>query len=315
MNAVQKTTVDWLTFRAQVEPVEVLEATRPMFGTLGPDLRLKSCGRGRYGFQQAAQIVVEDMPVARLDFGGASQRGWVRTEIPGKGCEWVQDWSGVQVLEDAIKAQPRRLDLALTTWHGEMSHEQVLAAHAAGRFTTGGRPPELRQITSSDPTAGRTCYVGTREKSAKFMRTYEKGWQMIGATGVRELGWDLSQASIDGCPAGDIYRVELELKAVDCRPLEWDQIERRDQYFAGAYPFCADILPGIEPDVLMRRKERAPQTDLAAMLAHCRTQYGNALFTALTAYHGDMGAVWEKIIGREHCQRLLEAGVLLVDHE
>jgi hypothetical protein len=55
----------------------------------------------------------------------------------------------------------------------------------------------------------------------------------------------------------------------------------------------------------MRRPERAPQTDLAAMLEHCRTQYGNALFTALTAYHGDIFAVWNKIVGKDHNEALL----------
>jgi hypothetical protein len=55
--------------------------------------------------------------------------------------------------------------------------------------------------------------------------------------------------------------------------------------------------------------------DLAAALENCRIQYGATLFTALHAYHGDMGAVWEKILGQCHNQSLLEAGVLLVDHE
>jgi hypothetical protein len=50
------------------------------------------------------------------------------------------------------------------------------------------------------------------------------------------------------------------------------------------------------------------------MLEIIRAQYGSTLFTALVAHHGDIGAVWEKIIGTKHNQRLLEEGVLLVDH-
>ena len=92
-------------------------------------------------------------------------------------------------------------------------------------------------------------------------------------------------------------------------------IERRDQYFAGSYPFLADLLPGVESDILQRRPERAPQTDLAIALENCRIQYGATLFTALHAYHGDMGAVWEKIIGKAHNTNLVEAGVLMVDHD
>jgi hypothetical protein len=63
------------------------------------------------------------------------------------------------------------------------------------------------------------------------------------------------------------------------------------------------------------RRERGPQLDLALSLETLRRQWGNTLFTALVAYHGDIGAVWEKVVGCKHNQRLVEAGVLMVDHE
>ncbi len=303
-----KTTIDYLAFRSQADPKQALEGVRGMFGTLGPSLRLKPLERGAMGFQQAAQIVVADMPVARIDYGGESQRGWLRAVITGKGCEWVQDWEAVDQVEALPAAEIRRLDIALTTWEGQVKHDTVVQAHAANRFQTGGRPPDLQQITSSNPIAGRTCYVGKRE-SDKFFRAYEKGYEM--ASKFRAPG---QTVAINGFPIEDIYRCELELKAKGT-PIGWDVIDRRDQYFAGAYPFCADVLPGIEADILQRRKERAPQTDLAVALENCRIQFGATLFTALMAYEGDMTAVWDKIIGKTHCQALLEAGVLLVDHE
>jgi hypothetical protein len=46
-----------------------------------------------------------------------------------------------------------------------------------------------------------------------------------------------------------------------------------------------------------------------------KIQYGNSLYTALHAYAGDISAVWSKIVGYKHNQALLEAGVLLVEHE
>jgi DNA relaxase NicK len=300
---VTKTTVDYLTFRAKAEPPEVLEAIRPMFGGLGSSLTLRSLQPGAMGFQQASQIVLEDMPIARMDYGGESQRGWVRTSVSGKGCGWVRDWQAAQVVEGLPCAELRRLDIALTTWDGEITHDRVVSAHVAGRFKTGGRPPDLQQITSSNDRAGRTCYVGKRT-SDKFFRAYEKGFEMC-------RGRPLT--AIDGHPVEDIYRCEVELKA-DYTAISWDCIERRDQYFAGAYPFCADVLPGIESDILMRRPERAAQSDLAAALETVRNQYGATLYTALVAYQGDMTAVWDKIIGDHHSRALLEAGVLLVDH-
>lgn len=280
-----------------------------MFGTLGKDLSLKPLQRGVLGFQQAALICVADMPVARMDYGGESQRGWVRTEITGKGCEWVQDWDAVQVLEDLPTTQIRRLDIALTTWNGEITHDKVVQAHAADRFHTGGRPPALQQITSSDERAGKTCYVGKRT-SDKFFRAYEKGFEM--ASKIRGLPGVLIE--IDGHKVENIYRCEIELKA-KISDIPWDVIGRRDQYFSGSYPFCADILPGIESDILMRRKERQPQTDLQIALGNLRIQFGPLLYTALRAYHGDMTSVWDKVVGDHHSESLVAAGVLLVDHE
>ncbi len=306
---VQKTTVDWLRFRTQSEPRDALEALRPLFGDKGAFLKFRHLDRGIMGFQKGSQILIEDMTVGRVDFGGESQRGWARWDIPGKGCEWVQDWDALSGVEVLPSAEIRRLDIALTTWKGEVTHERVVDAHSAGRFTTRGRPPYLRRIESSDPTAGRTCEIGKREKSDKFMRCYEKGWQLL------SCHQDLNKHSItiDGFPLKDIYRCEIELKAVN-RSIPWEVVDRRDQYFAGAYPFCADVLPGVEADILMRRPERAPQMQLRVALDNLRHQFGPTLYTALHAYGGDITAVWDQIIGKEHNSALLEAGVLLVEH-
>lgn len=305
----QKTTVDWLRFRVKEEPHAILEALRPAYGHIGEHLSLHKLERGILGFQQACSINVGDMPLGRMDFGGASQREWVRVDIGGKGCEWLQDWSEMRRVEEMESAQLRRLDIALTTWEGQITHDMVVQAHAAGRFTI-RRPPELRQITSSDPRAGRTCYIGKRD-SDKFMRCYEKGFEMAAKYAARVPG---EVMRIDDKAVEDIYRCEVEFKATGT-DIPWEVIERRDQYFAGAYPFCADILPGVEADILMRRPEREPQIDLQAALDNCRIQFGPTLFTAMAAYHGDIMAVWDKVIGKHHNQTLLEAGVLLVDHD
>lgn len=304
-----KTTIDWLRFRTQAQPMEGLEALRSLYGDLGKYLTLKHLDRGKDGFQQACTVNIADMPLGRVDFGGASQRGWVRWNITGKGCEWVTDWDALEAVEGLPVAEIRRVDVALTTWKGEVTHQRVQDAHASGRFCSGGRPPDLQTIENSNPRAGRTCYVGKRD-SDKFFRGYEKGFELAGKMG--SLGPSVTH--IDGCPIEDIYRCEVELKS-ETRVIPWEVIGRRDQYFAGSYPFLAELLPDAECDIMMRRPEREPQTELLAALANCRTQYGATLFTALHAYHGDMGRVWEQIIGKQHNQGLLAAGVLLVDHD
>lgn len=305
----QKTTIDWFRFRTQAQPTEVVENLRPMFGDAASLLHLKHMDRGILGFQQAAQIVLGDMPVGRMDYGGESQKGWVRTDLTGKGCEWVQDWSAVGAVEALSSAQIRRLDIALTTWSNEVTHERVVEAHGQGLFTI-RRPPVLQQVTSSDPRQGRTCYIGKREKADKFMRCYEKGLEIAGKLDGRMPGLI---THIDGAKVEEIYRCEVELKA-ESSDIPWEVIERRDQYFAGAYPFCAQVLPNVEADILKRRPERDCELSLAAALQNARIQYGATLFTAVAAYGGDIMAVWDKIVGDHHNEALVEAGVLMVDH-
>lgn len=304
-----KTTIDYLTFRSKAHPSEALEALRPLFGSMGSEMHLKGLPRGAMGFQQACNVCISGVPMARFDFGGESQRGWLRTSMSGKQCGWVTDWDAIEPLSKLPASEPRRLDIALTTWDGSIGHEVVVKAHKLGRFTTGGRPPDLQQITSSNLRAGQTCYVGKRT-SDKFFRAYEKGLEMVSK--MNERAGEIT--FIDGAHVDNIYRCEIELKSKDT-PIAWDVIAKRDEYFAGAYPFCADVLPGVVPDYLHRKPEREAQFDLAVALENCRIQFGPTLFTALLAYHGDMTAVWDKIIGKHHCEALVEAGVLLVDHE
>ena len=174
----QKTTVDWLRYRTQAEIPAGLEALRGLYGNLGEYLHLDYLERGKDGFASGASICVADMTVGRVDYGGESQRGWVRWNITGKGCEWVQDWDAIQALEALPACELRRTDIALTTWHGEVDHERVVQAYEGGGFNCGGRRPNLRQITNSNPAAGRTCYVGQRDAD-KYLRAYEKGREMV----------------------------------------------------------------------------------------------------------------------------------------
>lgn len=310
MKRPQKTTVDYLAVRTQARPEQALEGLRGLYGEFGSALVLERCKHGKHGFREGAELKLGrgGMRVGRMDYGGEAMRGWLRVEIEGEGCSWVRDWDAVDALEALPDAEIRRFDPALTTWAGEVSHQRVIEAHAAGRFTTGGRPPNMRTEVNSEFGKGNTVYIGDRT-SDKFGRFYEKGFQML----AKFPEFEAKGASIDGFPVEGIYRSEIELKA-KTRPLPWEVIERRDEYFAGAYPFCADILPGIEPDILQRRPERQAQLDLAAALSNCRHAFGSILFTAMHAYQGDIGAVWDRIVGDKHSDRLLASGVLLVDH-
>jgi phage replication initiation protein len=248
------------------------------------------------------------MGLGLVAWGGKGQKGWVHASLTGRACEWLSLDAAQEEFCALPEYEARRLDLALTTTDGSIKHETVLDAYRCGGFQTssGGRPPSCRQILPETPEEGRTIYIGSRERD-KFFRAYEKGFEL--ARGLR----DVEDLRIGGVPIADIYRLELELKAKTA-PLPPDLIDRRDQYFAGAYPFTQSVLD-VEPELLVMQRERGPQLDLARALANVQRQYGATLFTALVAHHGDIGAVWAKVVGSDHSRPLLEAGVLLVEHE
>lgn len=302
------TKVDWLGFRTQAEIPATVDGLRAIFGKVGPAVKIKQRKRGWMGFEQAADVCLGDMHVGLMAYGGDNQRGWVSVNISGRGCEWITDW---EEAEHATKALPafenRRIDIALDTVKREVTHESVLGAYRSGLFTTAGRPPKMSQVVPENPIDGRTIYVGSREQG-KFLRGYEKGYELVKDMPHRE-----GITSINGHPIADIYRLELEYKPKNC-PLPLDLIERRDQYFSGAYPYLQKVLE-VEPEIFHQKREQAPQRDMEAALAHIRHQYGSTLFTALAAYGGDVGAVWDKIVGFKHNEALISKGVLVVEHE
>lgn len=300
------TKIDWLSFRTQSSPYRAQQALRELFGEKGSLLHMEVKKGGWNGFESAGKLSLDGLNVGMMAFGGQAMRGWVRTELSGTGCEWVEDWDNCESnLSGLDDFQIRRVDIALDTCKREVTHDKVVAAHRSGRFTTSGKPPGMTRIEPEDPTAGKTVYVGKRDQP-KFLRAYEKGYEIASKfPGLKLL-------EIEGVPVADLYRLELELKAKH-QPLPEDLINNRDQYFSGAYPYLQEVL-NVEPEAFCMSRDKSPKRALASMLEIIRTQYGNTLFTALTAFGGDVGAVWEKIVGMEHNERLTDAGVLIVDH-
>ena len=297
-----RTKVDWLGGRTRAEPSEVVDALRVAYGSAGQFLNTVATGRGWMGYETMLTVRLADMPLGWLAFGGQFQRDWTHLSITGKGCDWVQDWNTAEDALDTLKAwEPRRVDIALDTFKGETGHDAICAAYEAGRFTTTGRKPAMQTVEHADPLSGDTVYIGKRTNE-KFLRCYEKG--------LKEAQ---GEEFVAGVRAADWYRVELELKAAD-RQLPEDVIARRDQYFAGAYPYLQTLLADVDPALLVNLRTAGPQTDLQQKLAACRRQYGSILFTAMHAYEGDISAVWQRIVGDRHSAELLEAGVLLTPH-
>jgi phage replication initiation protein len=300
----QRTTVDFWAFRTKSALPEIrLSLAHSM--PEGLPLSFKSRRAGWQGYEESFDVLLADMHIGLVATGGDNQRGWSYASLTGRGCEWIDSIDEAhEHASGLVDYELRRVDIALTTKDRSVSHDDVVTAYRSGEFGTRGRSPDMKQILPEDPRAGRTVYVGSRERD-KFFRAYEKGLELRAKSGG-------TLDAIGGVPVEDIYRLELELKPKTC-PLPVDLVERRDQYFAGAYPYLQRVLH-VEPEIMIIRRDRGPQLDMAAALENVRRQYGTTLFTALTAHHGDFGAVWSKICAERHNDALLAAGVLNVDH-
>lgn len=305
-----KTTIDWLAFRTRSSQYEVLQAMAPMFGTTADLVSFKPGLKGKDGWLYAGELqLAGDITLGRIDYGGESQRGWIRVNLTGQGCEWVQDWTAAVKLGKLLTdAQVKRLDIALTTNNGEVSDRTIVEAYEAGMFTAGGRPPLMNSIISSDPRAGKTRYIGSRQ-SHKFLRCYEKGFELI-----KDIPFLKATAThIGGHKVDEIYRVELELKDVD-KLIPWEAINGRDEVFAGAYPFCASLLPDVPHWRMCNLPDLKPKATLETALNHCRVAYGPTLRAALMAFNGDASKLLERVLAESPSHALVEAGVLTVDH-
>jgi DNA relaxase NicK len=342
--SLQKTNIDWFGFRSKDGPDVICSALQDAFPS-HLDVSVKPRKTGWRSFEASYDLYLTDrrgnpetdcQRVGMVMSGGEAVKGWSMASISGDGCAWVENWGrAMDVCTEELDAfDLKRVDIALDRFTGSHWHA-VDAAWAAGEFCPpgGGKKPKAKPIDSRRPEDGRTYYVGSRE-SAKFYRGYEKGMQILGPQIVAAQARDpeafdwadwifKSDVRIDRDKAGessltafnlkDWWRDEVEFKPVN-QPLPLDIVENRDQYFAGSFPYLAQVLPTVEAQALCTRRDRMPQVELAKLLEVVKAQYGSSLYTALHAHGGDILAVWDKIVGKKHNKTLIDAGVLMVEH-
>jgi DNA relaxase NicK len=304
-----KTTIDYLSFRTRHDHFSIHEALKPVFGSASDLLTLETGCKGRDGWQYSADLMIVDIRVGVIDYGGQSQRDWMRVQMPGSGCEWVQDWEKFEAVGQALGGEIRRLDIALTTFEREVTYQDVLLAHAMGEFkgVNGGVSPNLRTIENSDSMVGNTAYIGLRT-SDKMLRCYEKGKESL-----KDLAGSQRAAitTYEGYPIDDVFRVELELKAKELF-IPWTAIGRRDHVLAGAYPFTARLLEGCPEWRMQKLPDFKAQAAITKSLENCRHSYGAIIRAGLEYCGGDKQKLLDLIMASEPSARLVEAGIFTV---
>lgn len=319
---MKKTFIDYLRFRFKASPFDALEAVRPAFGFSSSDLvELGGSEKGKDGWQQRRPIILAgDEVIGWIDYGGDSQRGWSRWDMSGAGCSWIgsEGWRHLVDSLPAIGAELRRVDVALDVFDGHVGHDDVLAAYDAGRFKRPhvGRSPKMKKIEGSCPTDGRTIYIGSRE-SARFIRCYEKGWELLSKAKVPE--WAKLKADgfffRDGVASDprDYYRLEVELKAVDDVVIPWRILVDPDAFFAGSAPWFETLV-----DAAPIRTQGPPSSfmqsqTLQSSMQHCAKSYGG-LLRALLELYGDTvetkARLFDALCSQNPSDRLVKAGCL-----
>ena len=275
-------------------------------------------GPGMRHYEKSRRILIAGVPAGVVLTGGETQRGRACVDLYGAGCGFVRDWESA---EKAFLALPqrswRRADIAADFFRGELSHDRVKEAHAAGKFRRGGRGPKLGQVLWEDE--GRTLYVGKRGGDV-MGRFYEKGKKEFG-TGRNKIlraltesveGVRITDSKLNGGEEFDLelwYRAELELRAKN-RPIPEDWLSRRDEYFAGAYPFLEELLPKVDPRRIVRPRDMGILS-IERALDRIKCQWGAVLYTALAYFGGDYVELCTHILGSKHSARLIAAGALL----
>lgn len=322
------TSVDFYAYRCREGTAATQKALGAIFSGAPGEISINRRKTGWKGYERSYNVSIGDMPVGLVAEGGENQRGWSYVGISGQGCNWVQDWDRAQEAASACDGYDlKRVDIAYDTFDVTKGFDAALVAYRAGGFNTGGRNPKCEPMKPERWEDSAIIRVGNRERD-KYYRGYEKGKQILGpqiAAASQKEDFEPEQwvthttvvqrgGEIVAANTFDWFRHEVELKPKS-RPLPEDLIDRRDQYFVGAYPYLSTVLEGVESQAFIARRDVQPKLELNLRLEAMRMQWGNTLFTALAAHSGDVGAVWEKIVGRKHSQSLLEAGVLLVDHD
>lgn len=318
----QKTHIDWLSFTAN-EPTAILFQLAQQ---VIPEIQVKPLKHGMQGYKYVSELTLHGQTIGRLGYGTSHGRNLFT--LTGQGTAQVQDWQLFLYWFDLLNT-PRlsRLDIAYDRYNGELNHDLMMTSYNGGLFKSPKSPrnPQIFIQGGTDGNGknlGRTVTIGNR-KSSKFIRCYEKGLErfskLFGQLPEKDQTENMQGVLLNSITCQDIesnlpdvsilgwYRMEVQFGNSD-RILTPDMITNRDLYFAGAYPFCKQVLEMNEES----KPDRVPnnlQTDIEIMFGNIKSQYGSFITTML-AMGMKPEEILQKIVNGKLSQRIIKAGGL-----
>lgn len=308
------TKIDWCAYRSKTHVGQLLSDIESVFD-VQDSFTATASGHGWNGYESAITLQLLGKRVGFVATGGQHQKGWSQVNLTGDAMPHIKNPSErLTGIVEACNGQFKRVDIALTTSDGSVNAHKVLQAHRSGGFDITNRRPTCKAIVPETIQDGTTVYIGKRTQP-KYLRAYDKGYQLLAewnnALAPGEQPYTVEDLQIDGCLLSNLFRVELEIK-LPPQDFPTDILERSDSYFSGAYPYLATLVAA-RPETFCLTPQRAAQLTLDQALGHIRRQWGNTLFTALAVHGGDFLPVWDKIVGKEHSQSLIERGVMFAE--
>lgn len=310
----QATKIDWLSFTSP-KPIEAL---RMAVQVLFPTATFHYTNKGMYGYPKSDFITVDGEQIGILGYDASHGRSLV--SITGSGCsKW--DAEMIQIAYETcqvVEARLKRVDVCLDFYNGERTWDHAVHCYERGDFKRreGGGQPYVKKFDQSQDgkNLGRTLYVN-KPKSAVMARIYEKGLEVFEklpsvyktVSEAREVEYVDNGGVV---PFADTWlRVEIEFNCQDKdRPIPLEILTDRDNYFAGSFPYCANVLPlatPVRPKNLMTDKE----VSLVKLLAACRTSYGSLVHTLQSVGVKDAEII-ELLTNGKVNKRLQQSGML-----
>ncbi len=191
--------------------------------------------------------------------GGESQRGTFCVELTGAGCAHVMAWAHTRAVLEGWAAKLSRVDCAHDDREGRHTLADVVEWHAAGKFTTRGRPPAIGFAGYNDGS-GRTVYVGKNTGNQQLC-VYEKGKQL-------------------GDPSSPWVRFEARFGS-KYREIPYDILERPWEFLTGHYPALSWIS---ELTTRMQTATAKAAATMVSALRHAKRQCGRVVYAVREAF-------------------------------